>query len=365
MNAIRARVSFALAAMRYWTWVFPRARGQLGGLRRRARSIPDPALRELALAALAKRGNMEGAAAFAAFVPARHRGSATDALVRFQALYNHLDTLVERRIPEPAEHSALHDALAWDAAATGSDDGYLAELVRDCRAALLALPRWEQFAPLARTAAGRIERFQILPESALERWARAATPAGSGLEWWELAGAAGSSLLIHAAIAAAAAAGADGDGSRASLELERAYFPWTGALHSLLDSLVDVREDAREGQLSLVGHYDSAEQARARIVWLAGASREAVAALPRGEAHALLLAAMVAYYLSELDPRQAGALHEALRPLLGWPLGAALLVFRARGLAARARPAPGAARSFVSRLAVGPGAGRTPEPEDA
>ena len=39
---------------------------------RLAQRIPDPELRRLALAALAKRGNIEGAAAFAAFAPARN-----------------------------------------------------------------------------------------------------------------------------------------------------------------------------------------------------------------------------------------------------------------------------------------------------
>ena len=58
-------------------------------------------LRQLALDALDKRGNIEGAAAFAAFVPLARRAKATRATSAFQAAYNLLDMLGEQPSPDP------------------------------------------------------------------------------------------------------------------------------------------------------------------------------------------------------------------------------------------------------------------------
>jgi len=345
--------TFALAAFRYWFGVFPRACRQLRCLRRRASEIEDPVLRQAALQALAKRGNLEGAVAFAAFLPRRRRHAAIDALMLYQAIYNYTDTLAEQSSPDPARnarqlHGALLDALAnVDEAARacdyhahharGDDGGYLAELVGSCRSALAGLPGFGVLAVVASRAAGRIVCFQSLswagPASPLEEWARRETPAESGLEWWETAGAAGSSLLVHVVIATAAAGREHG----APATIEEAYFPWICALHSLLDSLVDEQEDAREGQLSLVGCYASGEEACDRLRWLAGAAAGAARSLPEGRRHSVLLAGMVGYYVSEMEREGVtpADLAAELRHELGWPLGVALLLFRTRRLGAR------------------------------
>jgi hypothetical protein len=88
--------TFLLAALRYWLVVFPRTCIELRRWRRRAAQIGDPALRTAALAALGKRANIEGAAAFAAVMPARRRGKVVRALVAFQAIYNYVDLLAEQ-----------------------------------------------------------------------------------------------------------------------------------------------------------------------------------------------------------------------------------------------------------------------------
>jgi len=63
--------TFVCAALRYWLLVFPRTCIELRRWRRRAAQISDPLLRRAALVALGKRANIEGAAAFAAVMPAR------------------------------------------------------------------------------------------------------------------------------------------------------------------------------------------------------------------------------------------------------------------------------------------------------
>ena len=86
---------FVLLAMRYWLTVFPPTSLQIRRLRREAADIPHADYRRLALAALSKRSNLEGAAAFAALVPRSARANATRALVCFQSIYNYADALAE------------------------------------------------------------------------------------------------------------------------------------------------------------------------------------------------------------------------------------------------------------------------------
>jgi hypothetical protein len=230
--SIRERVALAVAfldaALRYWLTVFPRASRGVSHWQRRAAQIPDPTLRRLGIDSLRERSNIEGAAAFAAFAPRTHRAAVVRALVAFQAAYNYADLLSE----QPHENAIanghrLHEALPAALQATPDpnasqldyyalhpqrdDGGYLRELVATARAALSTLPSFPAVAGSARSAAERIVTFQSLnvgteqgDHVALAEWAREHTPAGSELEWWEVAAAAGSSLGVHVLIAAAA-----------------------------------------------------------------------------------------------------------------------------------------------------------------
>ncbi len=343
---------FANAALHYWVFVFPRSAHELRRLRRRARAIGNPEARRLALQALAKRGNLEGAAAFATFAPWRQRARAVRALVAFQAAYNYLDLLAEQPSTDPvARARRLHEVLcvALDSAPTSlalpdiglDDDGLLGEIVERCRTSMSELPGYAVAAPTALAAARRIVAFQSLSlarDDALERWTISQLPPPGGLAWWELAAAAGSSLAVHALIAAAANASLhDTDVA----ELAAAYFPHASALHSLLDSLVDGDEDAATGQMSLIGCYPSpsvaAREMRALTVEALAAARQ----LPHGRRHVLLLSAMACSYIS--IPQRGSAAREIageVRGALGPTASVVLLVFRLRRRAAMRRAQP-------------------------
>jgi hypothetical protein len=77
-----------------------------------------------------------------------------------------------------------------------------------------------------------------------------------------------------------------------------AYFPWIGALHTLLDSLVDEQEDEMTHQHCLIRLYSSREEAAGRIQILVARARRQALALVDGECHMMILAAMVSFYLS-------------------------------------------------------------------
>jgi tetraprenyl-beta-curcumene synthase len=339
--------AFSVAAVRYWGFVFPRVCRELSWWRGRAKRIADPTLQRLALEALQKQGNVEGAAAFAAFVPRAHRRAAIRALSAFQLTYDYVDLLAEQPSRDPVANArSLHGALLvalepgaahLDYYAHGdrrADSGYLEELVDSCRGALAQLPSHAAVASAAGRTAARIVAFQGLsmggrgdaapcgrrdvgdPDvdaggqdvarrasvgagddgfATLRRCAREQTPAGTGLRWWETAAAGGSSLGALALIAAAAEPAID---PREVAAIEDAYFPWIGACHSLLDSLVDREEDARIGQLSLIGCYADSDDAAARIGWIAAQAMRHARELPRGCGHAVLFAGMAGFYLS-------------------------------------------------------------------
>jgi tetraprenyl-beta-curcumene synthase len=340
-NRVALLVTFAHAAFSYWTSVFPRVCFYIARWRRRARRIPDPVLRQLALDALDKRGNIEGAAAFAAFVPLARRANVTRATSAFQAAYNLLDMLGEQPSPDPVlDGRRLHEALVYAVTPRGTtaplgsevgsldtdssgadryetggahaldwyehhpqrgDGGYLNLLIEECRDAFVALPSHLLAAPSAQAAAARIVAFQSLnlsksqgEHTGLEQWARAATPPGRDLQWWETAAAAGSSLGVHVLIAAAA--GAQLDAGEVSA-LANAYFPWIGGLHSLLDNLIDKHEDEAAGHRSLIEYYGP-EQAAQRMRWIAEQALEKAGELPHSRRHIVILAAMIGNYLA-------------------------------------------------------------------
>jgi tetraprenyl-beta-curcumene synthase len=309
-RAVLAR-TFLLATQRYWIAVFPSARREIRRWRERAETIPDATLRALALDTLeTKWGNLEGAAAFAVFVPRTKRLTVARAALTWQAIYDFADTLTEQPCREHAANAhRLHGALLV-AVTPGTphedyyahhlhhdDAGYMTALVDASRTALLTLPRFRTIHDLVHLNARRIVRYQtcISQPSDFAEWARTVTPSDTTLRWWELGAACGSSMGIFALIAAAADPELRWHDAAA---IERAYFPWIGSLHTLLDSLVDHHDDLLAGQHSLVRHYSSPEAAAERLHIIATEAVRRAWTLTDGPRHALLLAGMTSLYLS-------------------------------------------------------------------
>jgi tetraprenyl-beta-curcumene synthase len=345
--------AFARTVARYLTAVLPGTRRDLAQWRTHAAQIPNANLRRTALHALSKRGNIEGAALFATLAPASHRRPTIRALVAFQTAYNYLDALSELPSEDPVAngyqlHQALlialqpgalhHDYYAHNP--DHGDGGYLAAILDVCRHALADLPSYPLVAPTALEAALRIVDFQALNLNkaqgghvALQRWATDTTPAAGDLAWWETAAGAGSSLVVHALIAAAADPQLDELDAR---QIDRVYHPWTGALHTLLDSLVDRREDREGGCRCLLDYYDSPTDVASRLAELAARAEECIACLPDRRHHQVIVTAMCSYYLSapECDTSEAQTITRALTHAMGLYLNVAIAMFRIRRLVA-------------------------------
>jgi len=351
VDSTRSRLSlagvFAGAASRYWLGVFPLLGGELRHWQERARAIPDPALRRSALITQRReRGNLEGAAAFAVLA---HRAQVVRAVVAFQAVYDYVDTLAEQPCEDPVAnghqlHLALVSALDPDGRhvdyyehSTGDRDaGYMKNLIDTCRFAFATLPSHTSVTERARKCARRMVAYQSLnhgtsgdARGALARWAAPLTPVGTGLRWWETAAAAASSLSVFALIAAAAQPALLAGEAAAT---EAAYFPWIGALHVLLDSLVDRSEDILEGHHCLIDHYASTEETAARLGTIAAHAMRASELLPNGRTHAMIVAAMTSFYLSApaaAAPQTAPARQRVLERV-GTLARPAMTVLRAR-----------------------------------
>jgi tetraprenyl-beta-curcumene synthase len=315
---------FLCTARGYWLGVFPRVAAERRRRRALAARIPDPALRRLALLALDRKGaNLEGAAAFATLAPARQRPSVVRALVSCQAMCDYLDLLCEQPGRDPvangrALHEALLDAVGARVGSCGDyyrhhshrhDGGYLEALADSVRAAIAPLPARAALADSMVRAAGRIAGYQEFNHGdahgsyqPFERWAKREGRPFPDLRWWEAGAGAGSTLALHVLIGVAGDPGMHRCDAHA---IDAAYFPWIGALHSLLDSLVDRGEDRAMGMRGLIDCYLTPSEAAARMRTIAREALRRARLLPQGSRHALILAAMTSFYLC--DMRSPGA----------------------------------------------------------
>lgn len=341
----RAVAALAAANARYWSTVLPRVHHGLRHWEQRARRIPDPDLRRLALAKLAhERFNTEVAATLATLAPRAHRAPALEAIVALQLMYDYLDGLSEEPATDPLATSRLLFSAFTSSLTPGQvepvdyyrhrpgedDGGYLEALVVATRGAFEALPKADIVAPVARHAALRCGESQTrthaivaLGPSQLAEWATAEAR-GTGLTWWEYtAGATASILCVHALIAAAA------DPRTTAAEagsLDTAYL-FISAVSTLLDSVIDQRRDAAEESHSFIGYYEDEEAMVTRIGVISARAASEGRLIHNGGHHRMTAAGVAAYYLSAPEAReQPGSKVKArvvaeLRPLIVPALG--------------------------------------------
>lgn len=356
ISIARASV-FAHAARRYWLSVFPCVRAELSFWRGHAQQIPDCALRVAALDALQTKSDvLEGAVAFAVFVPSSACGDVVQAIVAFEIAFDYLDNVVEMPNPDPILNSrslcqALHsmtephlEHLDYYKHHVASDDGgYLEALVDKCRAALAKLPSYAVVAEPVRRALFRIVAYQCLNHgdadgsyNAFRAWARSQAPV-VGLQWWETGAAMGSQLSVLALIAAAADTTISVEQARA---IEYAYFPWFGALSTLLDSVIDQRADKTDDQRSLIDYYGSSEVTAERLQLMAVEAQRAIGSLADASNHMMILAAMAAFFHSrpQASATEVSQVTRAVLNAVGGRGSPALLLFRMRRALARMFP---------------------------
>jgi tetraprenyl-beta-curcumene synthase len=343
---------FVSAARRYWLGVYPQVRREVDHWRRRSRAIASPGLRALALQNLdTEDANLEGAAAFATFVAPMRRAQVIRAQVAFQAAYDYADSLAETPSSHPVTNAhQLHLSLLAAVAPTmqrrdyyaqhneHDDGGYLVALVEAARTSLTSLPSYEAASQLLQAGVARIVQYQtrIGEPQQLAAWMLTNMEPDCRLAWWELAAACGSSMGVFALMASAARPNV---GTRELADIEGAYFPWIGALHTLLDSLIDQPDDLAAEQQSLVDYYGSEQAMVERLTLLAVEARRRAQTLPSGHDHTLILAGMVGLYLSSTRAATSPArlVGVRLKKIIGPLARPTLAVFYLRRFVANSR----------------------------
>jgi tetraprenyl-beta-curcumene synthase len=305
-----------MGAIRELEWSLPTVAREVHRWRALAREIPDAPIREDALTALgAKRGHIDGAALFS-ILPGRRSPSLLRLLVAYEIIWDFLDSTNERGAAAGQTngrqlHLALIDALdpgrpisdyychhPWR-----DDGGYLRALVTVCRASCARLPSYARVRQLVVREALRTQVLAINHEpdayrrdTMLEAWATSEFSGGHEASWFELTGAASAGLTIFALLVLANEPACD-DGELARTRI--AYFPWASTLAAMLDSYVDQAEDLVNGDHIYISHYPTSELATQRICVLVKRSLREARSLKDGEKHILIIASMVAMYLSK------------------------------------------------------------------
>jgi tetraprenyl-beta-curcumene synthase len=332
------------AAARQLSWGLPATARQVHHWRHLAQTIPDTPIRDDALDALArKRAQTDGAALFA-ILPQAANPNLLQALVTYQIIWDFLDSVGERY---PALHNsrqlnqALIDALEPAGAHHDyyrhhpwhNDGGYLHALVTVSQEATSRLPAYPSVERLVLREAHRADVLALNHDpnhrrkaTSLRSWANREFPSRQDATWWELTGAASAGLTIFALLALAA----EPTSSQANIrDTANAYFPWPGALATMLDSYVDQHEDVASDAHIYIRYYKTHETAITRIGELVRRSLHGASQLPAAPKHRIIIASMVAMYLSKDSARtlqlrhatvqiaqQGGSLTTALLPIL-------------------------------------------------
>ncbi len=294
---------------------------EVRGWHRRAASIPDEQLRADALHSLrSKRASTDGAALFWT-LPDGRSSTLLRLLVAFEVMADFLDNVSERGVHAgTANGIQLHVALseALDPGAPMSDyyrhhpwredGGYLRALVGACRERCAGLPHYGgvraraiHAATLARMLGLNHEPDPQLRDTALREWARREARGWEGLAWFESTAAASGWLTVLALLALAAGGGEPEEGCvRATCA---AYLPWISLVATMLDSYADQAQDAAEAQHSYIAHYPCAEEAVERVCEIVREAARRAHALPDGARHTVIVACMIAMYLSKDSSR--------------------------------------------------------------
>jgi tetraprenyl-beta-curcumene synthase len=308
------------AAIRELLWGLRAVSREMEPWRRRARTIPGASIRADALGALAcKRAHADGAALFW-ILPRRREPHLLKLLVDYQLAWDFLDNVSERGAAAgEANNRRLYSALidALDAGGPTSDyyrfhpwtddGGYLPALVGACRAGCAQLPAYAQVRSVLKRETKRAlvlgVNHDLDPEArdaTLKGWVERECSGQVQASWFELTSAASASLTVHAILALAAESRCGWDEVQSAYS---AYFPWISALGTMLDSYVDRAEDAAAGNHIYIDHYPSGEVGLRRVGELVRRSAREARLLPNGHRHAVIVACMVAMYLSRDSAR--------------------------------------------------------------
>ena len=312
--ALGPRGLFAIA--KFLTIIVPKASKQLRVIEARARLIPDDSLRSAALDSIRNKAyHVQGGCILATFLSRKRADRYIKLIAPVESIYDYLDTLCDRH-PDveprayPVLHQALFDALDpkrptdhyYSSGPFRNDGGYLSWLVARTREELEPLSGAHNMEELLRESAALytdLQTFKHYPsverEAACRAWYERNRSNFVEYTWWEFASACGSQLQVYIVFFLALTGEARETSLRKAYD---AYFPALAAIHVLLDSFIDQREDREHDELSLINCYDSTAAMLERMQILKARCDERFAELRNPERNRFVLQVMSLFYLT-------------------------------------------------------------------
>ena len=310
----------ALKIKKFVTYVFPLVDKELQFWLDRLEKAPCSFLAGQARASIAaKRFHALGGSVFSLYSMVN-----TEEFIRFvvalQTISDYLDNLCDRSgIKDEKAFRQLHLAMldALDEAGQDladyylyypyrEDGGYLNDLVYTCKYQIQkGMPAYHlvkahilELASLYNDLQSLKHLSQGIREKRLVEWARPQIADYPGLSCWEFGAATGSTLGIFMLAAAASSPVL----TQKKIEaIKKAYFPWIGGFHILLDYFIDQEEDLLNDDLNFVYYYPDTKSCCQRLGWFCRQSKIAIQDLPLARFHLMVIEGLLSMYLS--DPK--------------------------------------------------------------
>jgi len=351
---------------RVYRKILPAVHQELAYWRRRAEKIPNPELRNQALASIEhKTFHCEGGAILA-LTAGEHYKKAVKFIVAYQTISDYLDNLCDRSTSlDPDDFAALHesmsDALVLHAdeknyyhLRTDQDDNqYLHDLSATCRSVLRELEHYDVIKDYLIELCQyycdlQINKHVVKEERVprLEKWFRYYQDNLPDMEWYEFSACSGSTLGIFCLISYAMR---EDFQAKDAVNIRKGYFPYIQGLHILLDYFIDQEEDIAGGDLNFCSYYKSEETLFNRLKHFVTEADRHTEYLPHKKFHQLINRGLLGIYLSDAKVRKQKNVRKLAKGIIksgGW----ISYFFYFNGLAYRSlqKSVP----AFVTRLMV-------------
>ncbi|WP_100488898.1 tetraprenyl-beta-curcumene synthase family protein [Sporolactobacillus pectinivorans] len=336
--------------------VLPGVHSELENWKQKAEKIPDPELRNQALASIkAKTFHCEGGAIYSLLAGDR-RTEVISFIVAYQTISDYLDNLCDRSGSlDPKDFRCLHQSML-DALTPGteysdyyrlrevtSDGGYLQDLVTTCQSLLSHLQTFKEISPYLQELAGyycdlqvykHVEKDQRVPM--LVAWFEKYRDRLPAMSWYEFAACSGSTLGIFCLVSYAAS---ERRGMKELAGMIRSsYFPWVQGLHILMDYFVDQQEDIDEGDLNFCAFYGSEEEMMKRFDHFMDEADTAISGMPDRNFHKMINRGLLGTYLADKKVARQRNVRIMARKMIRRSGGCGMFFFTASWFYRRVRP---------------------------
>ncbi|MDR7000482.1 tetraprenyl-beta-curcumene synthase family protein [Neobacillus niacini] len=301
--------------------IIPAVHQELGYWKKRAENIPNPELRNQALASIEhKTFHCEGGAILA-LTAGKHYKKAVKFIVAYQTISDYLDNLCDRSTSlDPNDFAALHesmaDALSIEAEGKNyyrlredqDDNDYLNDLAATCRSVLNEIGNYKLIRKYLLELCHyycdlQIHKHVVKEERVprLENWFNLYKNQLPDMEWYEFSACSGSTLGIFCLISYAMREDFE---AKDAENIRKGYFPYIQGLHILLDYFIDQEEDIKGGDLNFCFYYENQEKLFKRLKHFVIEADRHTEFLPHKKFHQLINRGLLGIYLSDTKVRK-------------------------------------------------------------